>query len=355
MFQRKYLLFVATLVVGALLWTGGWFWFANKLRTDITAFAEAQRAEGVLLDWAELRVSGYPIRFDTTFTGPTARKTTPERDITWAGPDTAIRPFVEGPGVVSFRAPGQHLIEVIEGGEGMSLQADAEDLQGRLSFTNHGRVNGLRGRAEPLGLVINDTVPLTLASAAFDWERRNGPAAPEGIHPDGVGDTLSVILEQIDLTRVPLEPGVARTLGRTIEQFRGRIDLRGPLQPESISPESLTRWRDAGGTLEVETLTLNWGPLRIAGNGTLTVDQALQPVGAFAARISGLETLLDLLEQSGEIRPQQAAIARLALAVLTRAPEGGGPPEASVPISIQDRMLSIGPVPLVQLPVVIWN
>lgn len=355
MFQRKYLLFIATLSAVALAWTGGWFWFADKLRTDIIAFAEVQRAEGVLLDWRDLRVSGYPIRFDTTFTAPTARWTTPERSIAWKGADTAIRPFVEGPGIVSFRAPGQHRINIVEGGTIVTLQAETDDLQGRLSFTDNGKISGLRGRAEPLDVTINDTVPLKFSTAAFDWERRNGLTSPDGIHPEGVGDTLSVIFGQIDLALVPLDPGIARTLGRTVEKAAARIDLRGPLEPESVSPESLARWRDAGGTLEVESLILNWGPLRIAGNGTLTVDKTLQPVGAFAARIAGLDTLLDLLEQRGEIRPQQAAIVRIALAVLTRAPENGGPPEANVPVSIQDQVLSVGPVPLIQLPVVIWD
>jgi hypothetical protein len=355
MFQRKYLLFIATLVAGALLWTAGWFWFADKLRADITAFAQQQRAEGVLLDWSDLSVTGFPVRFDTTFRSPVARTATRERSISWAGADTSIRPFVEGPGVVSFRAPGRHRVDIAEDGKQMSLAADTRDLKGRLSFTHSGQVSGLRGRAEPLNLLINEAVPLKLSNAAFDWERRNGADAPEGIHPEGVGESLSLVLEQIDLTHVPLDPGVARMLGRTVERLAGQIDLRGPLQPESVSAKSLARWREAGGTLEVESLTLNWGPLRIAGNGTLTVDQALQPVGAFAARISGLDTVLDLLEQRGEVRPQQAALARIALAVLTHAPENGGPPEARVPVSIQNRMLSIGPVPLIQLPAVTWN
>lgn len=355
MFQRKYLLFLATLIVIALAWTGGWFWIADKLRADIEAFADAQRADGVVLDWMDLRVSGYPIRFDTTFQSPSASWPTPERDIAWTGADTAIRPFVEGPGVVSFRAPGEHLITVSEAGLNLQLVADADDLQGRLSFDNNGDVTGLRGRAAPLALTIDDGPAVQLAAAAFDWERRNGKTPSDDIHPDGIGDSLSLILDQIDLAQLPLGPGVTQTLGTTIEKFAGQIDLRGPLEPESISSENLARWRDAGGTLEVESLTLDWGPLRIAGDGTLTVDQALQPVGAFAARVSGLDLLLDLLEERGQIRSQQAAIARIALAVLTRRPADGGPPEASVPVTIQNQVLSIGPVPLIKLETAVWD
>ena len=85
------------------------------------------------------------------------------------------------------------------------------------------------------------------------------------------------------------------------------------------------------------------------------MDDALQPVGAFTAQIAGLDRLIDLLEKSGQMRRQQAAIARIALAVLTRAPANGGPPQARVPVSIQNRQLSIGPIPVLRLPVIAWN
>ena len=83
--------------------------------------------------------------------------------------------------------------------------------------------------------------------------------------------------------------------------------------------------------------------------------RSLQPVGAFSARISGLDKLIDLLEQRGQVGKQQAAIARIAMAVLNRSPANGGPPEARVPVTIQDRVVSIGPVPLVQLDPIVWN
>ena len=355
MFQLKYLLFIVTPVVCALVWAGGWFWFANKLRADIDAFATEQRANGLVLDWSELRVSGFPIRFDTRFRSPAARWATSERNITWTGADTIMRPFVEGSGVVSFRAPGTHLIGIVEKGSELRIETRSDDLEGRLSFDRNGRMDSLRGRAEPLDIAVNGGPGVNIATAAFDWARGNGQKSSDEIHPDPVGDTLSVILNQINLTNLPMDRAVSATLGTTIRKFAGQIDLRGPLEPESVSPESIARWRDAGGTLEVKSLALDWGPLRIAGNGTLTVDQALQPVGAFAARILGLDILIDLFEQRGQIRPRQAAIARIALAVLTRTPADGGPPEAQMPVTIQDQTLSIGPVPLLRFAPVVWN
>jgi hypothetical protein len=85
------------------------------------------------------------------------------------------------------------------------------------------------------------------------------------------------------------------------------------------------------------------------------VDDALQPVGAFTAQIAGLDRLVSLLEKTGRMRPQQAAIARITLAVLTRAPANGRPPQVRLPVSIQNRQLSVGPIPLLRLPIINWN
>ena len=346
MFQRKYLIFLAVLSAFALAWSGGWFWLADKLRSDIASFVNAQRDNGIVLDWSDMRISGFPIRFDTTFENPQATRTTADTRISWAGAATAIRPFIEGPGIVSFDAPGRHQFDIRNRDTDISIDTNADSLQGRLAFDTFGQPRGLRGRAAPLTARLEDGPEITTAETAFDWEMHTDPSA---------GESLSVVLKQIDLTAIPVDETVATTFGQTIQTVSGRATLRGPLDPAALDAASLTRWRDSGGTLELESFNLIWGPLRIAGDGTLSVDPTLQPVGAFSARIAGLDRLLDLLEERGQIPRQQAALARIGLAVLLRTPANGGPAEARLPVTLQDRVLSIGPIPLLTLEPIIWN
>ena len=61
MFQRKYLVFLCVLTLLLLGWAGGWFWLADRLRADIDAFVETQRARAVVLQWDELSISGCPL------------------------------------------------------------------------------------------------------------------------------------------------------------------------------------------------------------------------------------------------------------------------------------------------------
>jgi len=355
MIQRKYLIPAGVAALFVAVWTLGWFWFAREIQVGLQEFAANQDGNPVTLSWDGVRVDGYPNRLNTHLTRPRGVWSGPDGEVTWAGADTILGFFTDGGRTVSFRAPGTHDVTLRANGAERRMAATGQGLGGRVDFDGNGRATGLRGLATELDIAVDGRPATSLDRAAFDWSQVENQADSDGIHPDSAGQTLIFSLSGVSLTAAGLDANLAATLGRKLDQLAGRLSVRGALDPADLSPGGLARWRDGGGTLEVADFTLAWGPLRIAGDGTLAVDDALQPVGAFTAQIAGLDRLVDLLEQTGQIPPQHAAIARIGVAVLTRAPANGGPPQARVPVSIQDRQLSVGPIPLLRLPVIDWN
>ena len=359
MIQRKYLIPVGVVALLVTVWTLGWFWFAREIQAGLQAFTDQQDGKPVIVTWDGVRVSGYPNRLNTHIARPRGTWSGPDGDIAWAGADTILGFFKDGGRTVSFRAPGKHDFTLRSTGSEGSMAAVSEGFGGRLIFDGNGQATALRGLATGLDIAIDGKPATTLDRAAFDWSQISGGAdatnRTDGIHPDSARQSLTFSLSGVSLVTAQLDPNLVGTLGRKLEQLAGQLSVRGALDPTDLSPDSLASWRDAGGTLELADFSLIWGPLQIAGDGTLAVDDALQPVGAFTAQIAGLDRLVNLLEKTGRMRPQQAAIARIALAVLIRAPANGGPPQARMPVSIQNRQLSIGPIPLLRLPVINWN
>lgn len=359
MIQRKYLIPVGVVALLVLVWTLGWFWFAREIQLGLEDFAARhagnEPGNPVTLSWDGVRVDGYPNRLNTHISRPRGTWSGPDGNVDWAGADTVLRFFMDGGRTVSFRAPGAHDVTLQRDGRTRILATDSAQLSGRLDFDGRGQATGLRGRASGLDVGLDGQPVTTLDEAAFDWSRLQEQPDSESIHPVSTGQSLIFSLSGVSLVAAGLDANVTENLGRRLDRLAGHLSVRGALDPTDISPAGLARWRDAGGTVELSDFTLVWGPLRIAGEGTLAVDQALQPVGAFTAQIAGLDRLINLLEQNGNLPPQQAAIARIALAVLTRAPANGGPLEARVPVSIQNRQLSVGPIPLLRLPVIDWN
>jgi hypothetical protein len=213
MFQRKYLIFLAALMLAALAWTAGWFWLENKLRNDIVGFVEAQAKNGMILDWSGINISGFPIRFSTSFKNPQAQWTIADRRVFWTGADISIRPFIEGPEIASFRSPGRHNFHILKNNNDLLIDINARDFEGRLYFDKLAHAVGLRGRAAPFTISLNGSPEITIAEATLNWARTNGATAEGGIYPDSAGDSISMVLKQIDLAALLIDPGVVQTLG----------------------------------------------------------------------------------------------------------------------------------------------
>ena len=149
---------------------------------------------------------------------------------------------------------------------------------------------------------------------------------------------------------------VAITLGpfaNLVRTARFDADLVGPIQAGRI-PEALDAWRRGGGTVEVKRLFLDWPPLIVDADGTLALDNRLQPIGAFSTRITGLKEILATMHSRGIIDSVQASSAQIILGLMANTAQDGEP-ELSVPVSIQNQHLSIGPLDLIPVPELRWK
>ena len=106
--------------------------------------------------------------------------------------------------------------------------------------------------------------------------------------------------------------------------------------------------------IEVADVTVRHGPLNVSGGGTIALDAAMQPVTAFTVRAEGYSETVDALRKAGQIKTGDATATKLVLAVLAKRPNGG-PPYIEAPLTVQDRRLRIGPLDLLEIPVVSWS
>src|SRR5208283_1721724 len=113
-------------------------------------------------------------------------------------------------------------------------------------------------------------------------------------------------------------------------------------------------WRDAGGTLELDQLTLRWGPLMVTGSGTVALDADTQPIGSFSGAIQGYGELMTALVAAGRLRAGDARLAGLALAMLAK-PGADGHPEIATSFTIQNGEMFLGPARLGKAPRFDWG
>jgi len=156
---------------------------------------------------------------------------------------------------------------------------------------------------------------------------------------------FDLTVKLLDLSAPALE---GNPLGAMIKQAAVHADLMG-VPPRSLDGAGLKAWRDGGGNLDIKELSLQWGQLNLSIEGTAALDDAMQPEGAFTAKLSGFEPAIDALDGAGWIKAGAASLAKLALGITAR-PGPDGKLVVTTPLTIQNRRISAGPIKLGQVP-----
>ncbi|MBW8270128.1 DUF2125 domain-containing protein [Caldovatus aquaticus] len=150
-------------------------------------------------------------------------------------------------------------------------------------------------------------------------------------------------------------PPAGTPLPRRAESLAAELVLTGPVPAGREPAARAEAWREAGGTLELRGLTLRWGPVEAAAQATLTLDEALQPMGAGTIRLSGIGPAIEALAAGGMVTPRGALTARTVLGLLARTPPEGGPARVELPLTLEERTLTLGGrLQLLRFPPLAW-
>ena len=132
------------------------------------------------------------------------------------------------------------------------------------------------------------------------------------------------------------------TGGQQVDELGLDVHLTRPPPPGALPVERARAWRDAGGRAVLSRLLLRWGPLDATGQGTLTLDERLQPRADATLIASGVAPALDALARNGTIPAGGATAAKAIIAILA-APAPGAP--VRLPVQLADGVLTVAASP----------
>ena len=313
-------------LVLAIGYAAYWFAAAASIREGVADWAEARRAEGYTVEIGALAVGGFPLRLVATIRQPViARDAAGWRwSADWLVAEA--RPWaVER---IDVTLPAAQRIVYRRGGDERAVD-----------------VTVTRGAAH-LRLAGGAFESVTVDAEGIAAETPRGPMALarlEALIKGGRGRPVAVLLDARGLT---LAPGGGAPLGREVTALGATATLTGAL-PGAPTRAALAAWSEAGGTIEVESLTLVWGALEIDASGTLALDDGLRPQAAFNAAIIGYGPVLDAFAAAGAMGEGDASLAKTFLNLMANTESGRRVLE--VPITAQDGKLFVGPIPLIEL------
>ena len=343
---KRVFLLIGVLIVLAVL-AGGYlvFWrhVAQQLEAGVEAWASEQRALGNEVAFAWDGIGGFPFRFETTFRDPSIRWRSPRAEATWTGATlhAAMAPW--NLRRIEVRSDGQHDAALRLAGDLAEWRVETTGLAGMIDLHNSGRLRGFTLALQQPDITMPDGTVLASATATVMLDQ---PATP----PTDFNMPLARVT--LDLRSMVLPPGTRLVTEDTVETLSFDVTIKGPM-PMAPLKEALAAWRDAGGVAELNGFAFAQGPLSVTGNATLALDAELQPEGAGTITTTGLSEALEILIRDGLIPDDRALIARATAKALEK-PGLDGRLQATVGLSLQNRMVSFGPVPLFALQPIEW-
>jgi hypothetical protein len=253
---------------------------------------------------------------------------------------------ITNPWHIFFSTPGHHEL-VAQTPAGMqTFTAEAAAASGEFKLEPSGGLQ--RAGLDLAGVTVDlpNQEPVKIEQAQLRLVP--GPLATAA--PTTAAATANLQLVGLSLPQDQVPSG----LDSRVDRVELAAMLRG-LIPPGAPDDALRAWRDSGGTLEVEKLLAEWGPLRLSGDGTFALDEALQPMGSMSAAIQGLEPAAEQLAAAGIISENDAELVTIAGTALARPAADGDGKEIRMPLRLQNQTLSLGPLELMRLPTVQWQ
>jgi hypothetical protein len=144
-------------------------------------------------------------------------------------------------------------------------------------------------------------------------------------------------------------------LTSTIQQIALEANVSMPATFNGQLTSILKGWYEKEGVIDVSKMNIVWDDIRLEGSGTLSLDQELQPLGAFTVNVYGMDPMLKLMANQKLISKSIIPIIKTALSALLGAEDNQHKAYHSIPLSIQDRELSLAAIPIIKFDPIKWS
>lgn len=323
------------IIVFAILWGGYWWVGAQGVSRGFDAWFEARRAEGWVAESADMKVRGFPNRFDTTFSQ--LRLADPETGWAWEAPFFQLLALSYKPNhVIAVWPNSQILATPYESFTLTSTKMQASAVLGASTSLPLERSNLV---ADTLSIAGPDDQTTTMTALRVAVQRVEGTQAT--YHLGFAADDLAPARAM----RLQLDAG--DSLPRTLNAFSADVEASFD-RPWDRS--ALEQNRPQPTAIKVKLAEARWGDLELAAAGEVSVDAQGRPDGRIVIKARNWRDILRLAVAAGALPQGLANQMETGLGVLSGL--SGNPNTLDIPLDFRSGRMSLGPIPLGPAPLI---
>ncbi|MCV2893071.1 DUF2125 domain-containing protein [Lentibacter sp. XHP0401] len=315
------------IVAVASLWSGYWFIGASGVKSGFTNWFEARRLDGWQADYSDLAVKGFPNRFDTTLTDPALAD--PNTGLAWSAP------FVQ---IFALSYKPNHIIAAFPEWQTLAspfakLSLQSEDMRASMVMEPNTALafNRANLAAGALTITAEDGARTKLSGLQVALTRESGADYRAAFNADGLAP--------------PLPARITGDLPDTLSTFRADATL-GFTKAWDIT--ALEEGRPQPTSLKLHLAEAEWGKLKLAAAGDLTIDSAGTPTGTLTLKARNWREILTLAKAAGVLPESLADQVEQGLTLL--AGLSGNVETLDIPLGFSGGFIKLGPVPIAPAP-----
>ncbi|MBS1301316.1 DUF2125 domain-containing protein [Loktanella sp. SALINAS62] len=302
----------------AALYSGYWVVATRGLDGGLQTAIETAESYGWQVETGTLETSGFPSRFDVTATD--LRVQSPMGFVQWQAPMVQTAALSYRPNRVIATLPPVQTVQV--GEQALTVESD-----------------GLRANFDVAATPSLPFENFTAEAASFDiqsdagWQVQTGPAVV-ALRPMGPAIntyagyiSLSDIVPTIPLAGAPDVPAqLTADVTAVLDRPLDRLVINAPALLDRLT---------------INTFDLNWGDLRLAGEGTVDIGADGVPEGRILLQVVNWRDLLTLLDQGGIVPENVLPAVTSGLRMLS-----GSSDSLQLPLTFAGGDMMLGPLPL---------
>lgn len=328
---------LALLVVLGIVWSGLWFYAANRAEREIDAWMGREARLGRVWSCGERSLGGFPFRFELRCTKATLET---------RGGDAMRFTSVSAHAVAQVWAPNHIVAE-------FQAPARVEDLNtgsayaATWSLLQMSGIGDLSGRPQRFSLQAHDLkleqpaavgTPATalLSAHLFEFHARRAPATdgkPDGVdYASGLLGGESALLAAFGIT------------GPVDMSLQGTVTASADLRPMPVM-QRLKAWADAGGVARLDRFVVTAPKVAASATGNLALDSHGRLNGKLDLGFAGLNDLVQALDRTGAI-PREVAPIVSALAMVGKPGMVEGRKGSTFALGFEAGTLKLGGFPV---------
>ncbi|MBT5432312.1 MAG: DUF2125 domain-containing protein [Alphaproteobacteria bacterium] len=328
--RRALIATLAVLVMLVVAYIVYWNVMASRSDEWVAYWAAPAPGKAWHATYSTTEVTGFPFALDIRVRDPVITWQERSGESVWQGPFLIARFKPWTLASFAIELPSEQTLQ-IDDGERLRMLSVTMDSGSATIGMDDGRMSTLHAAFRRIVVwhELNQP-PVTADGLTLDYQAVEEEPAHD----------VSVVINGLGLAGNVVPPFDA-----VIPHVSTTLRWVGDLPDQGSLAGSLEAWRLTGGVIEVTDLKLDWPPLDVAADGTLALDSLLRPIGAFRADVVGYRDLLEAMEKAGSLEPGQAVVAGTALDIMAQRQDDGRK-RLAVDVSIQNGMLSVGPIPV---------